>query len=53
MRKLDETVNNTAEGTSDQMRMSLGANLIQIMQFNSKGKGPVKRARNFNFRCNL
>ena len=34
------------------MRMSLGANLLQMMQFNNKSKN--KRAvRNFNFRCNL
>ncbi len=37
------------------MRQSIGANLLQIMQFNnnSKSKNNKRAVRNFNFRCNL
>ena len=61
MRKLDQTglavlpseQSNTIE---DNLRLSVGANLLQIMQSNqanTKAKQRGRGVRNFNFRCNL
>jgi len=51
MRKLDITGQAIQMNTSDEMNMSLGANLLKVMRF------PIiqqsKQHRNFNFRCNL
>ena len=48
MRKLDSTATE-----QESMRLSLGANLLQMLQFNQKASQKNRRVRNFNFRCNL
>ncbi|CDW76082.1 UNKNOWN [Stylonychia lemnae] len=52
MRKLEETVQDQKPITDD-MRFSIGANLLQMMQQNSLNQQKKPRVRNFNFRCNL